>query len=84
MGNFLMQEVDSLIRGVALRYLLLTNANKLIREMKIGGSLGCGAHALVEFMILRALGQVKSKIKTLNFRRVNSELFEELVGVTSW
>lgn len=69
MDNFLIQEVDSLIREVPLRYLLLTNANKLIREIKIGGSLGCGDRALVEFMILRALGQVKSKIKTLNFRK---------------
>lgn len=40
------------------------------------------AQAAVELMILRAM--VKSKVKTLSFRRVNFQLFKELVGGTPW
>lgn len=42
------------------------------------------ARAAVEFVILRAMGQVKSKVKTLSFRRAILQLFKELVGGTPW
>ncbi|GAB0204051.1 hypothetical protein GRJ2_002870700 [Grus japonensis] len=75
--------IDSLTRE-ALLDLLLTNTDELIREVKIGGSLGCSDHALVEFTILRDMGQVKSRVRTLNFRRANIQLFKELVDETPW
>ena len=41
----------SLTRGEALLDLLLTNVEEIINGVKVGGSLGCSDHALVEFMI---------------------------------
>ncbi|GAB0186222.1 mitochondrial enolase superfamily member 1 [Grus japonensis] len=64
--------------------LLVSNASELICDVKIGGSLGCSDHALVEFTVLRDMGQVKSKGRTLNFRKANFQLFKELVNRTPW
>ena len=44
---------------------MLTNAEESIREVKIGGSLGCSDHALVEFVILKNVGLIKSRVRTL-------------------
>ena len=49
--------------------LLASNARELIGDIKIGGSLGCSDHALLEFTVLRDKGQAKSEF--LNFRKVN-------------
>lgn len=38
--------------------------------------------ALVERAVLRDLGQAKSKVRALNFRKANCQLFKELVNVT--
>ena len=52
-------------------------------DIKIGGSLGCGGRALVEFTVLRGVGvRGKSKVRTLNFRKANFQLFKELVNRT--
>ncbi|GAB0203805.1 hypothetical protein GRJ2_002846100 [Grus japonensis] len=75
--NFLSQVIDRMD-------LLVTNASKLVRDVKIGGSLGCSDHALVEFAVLRDMGQVKSKVRTLNFRKAKFQLFKELVNRTPW
>lgn len=48
-------------KGEALLDLLLTDAEELIRQVKIGGSLGCSNHALVEFLILRNMGLTIAK-----------------------
>ena len=80
--NFLGQVLDSPTRGDALLDVLVTNASKLIRDVKIGDSLGCSDHALVEFTVLRDMGQMKNKVKTLNFRKANFQLFKELVNGT--
>ena len=37
--------------------------DELVRDVKISGSLGCRAHALVDFTILMDMGQVKSRVK---------------------
>jgi len=64
--------------------LLVTNTSELICDVKIAGSLGCSHHALVEFSVLKDVGQVKSIVSTLNFRKANFQLFRELVNRTSW
>lgn len=69
--NFLVQVIDGPTRGEALLDLVLTNAEESIREVKIGGSLGCSDHALVEFVILKNAGLAKSRARTLCFRRAN-------------
>ena len=48
---------------------MVTNASELISDIKIGGSLGCSGHTSVEFTLLRDMGQVKSKVRTLSFRK---------------
>ena len=47
--KLLSQVIDSPTRGDALLDLLVTNTSELIGDIRIGGSLGCSDHALVEF-----------------------------------
>ena len=63
---------------------MLTNAEESIREVKIGGSLGCSDHALVEFVIWRNAGLAKSRARTLCFRRANFRLLKELLSGIPW
>ena len=62
----------------------LSNAEESIREVKIGGSLGCSDHALVEFTIWRNAGPAKSSVRTLCFRRIKLQLLNELLDGISW
>ena len=39
---------------------------------------------MVEFTVLRDMGQAKSKVRTLNFRKAKFQLFKELVTRTPW
>ncbi|KAK4831258.1 hypothetical protein QYF61_016728 [Mycteria americana] len=57
--NFLIQVINNPTSGGALLDMLLTNTDELIREVKIGGSLGCSDHALVKFTVLRDMAQVE-------------------------
>lgn len=59
--NFLVQVLDSLTRGELLLD-FLTNAEKMVKDIKIGGSLDSSNHTLVEFVILRNVGLAKSKL----------------------
>jgi len=63
---------------------LVTNTSDLIGDVKTGGSLGCTDHALVEFAVLRDKHQVKSKVRTLNFRKANFQFIKELANKTPW
>jgi len=56
----------------------------VIDDIKIGDSLGCNEHALVEFTVLRDTEQAKTKVRTLNFRKAKFQLFKELVNRTPW
>ena len=82
--NFLVQVIDGPTRGEALLDLVLTNAEESIREVKIGGSLGCSDHALVEFVILKNAGLAKSRVTTLCFRKGNFRLLKELLSGIPW
>ena len=53
--NFLVQVMESLTRADALLDLLLTNAEELLAEVKVGSNLGCNDHVLVEFSVLRGM-----------------------------
>jgi len=64
--------------------LVLTNAEDIVKVVKIGGSLGCSNHALVKFVITRNMGLEKSGVRTLNFGRVNFRLFKELLDEIPW
>ena len=63
---------------------MLTSAEESIREINIGGSLGCSDHALVEFVIWRNAGLAKSRVRTVSFRRANFGVLKELLGGISW
>ena len=64
--------------------LVLIRAEEVVEDVKIGGSLSCSNHALVELAISRNMGLAKSGVKTLNFRRVNfSDLFKEWLNEIS-
>jgi len=82
--NFLSQVVGSPTKGNVILDLLLTSANELIVDIRIGDCPGCSDHAMVEVMLQRDMGQVKSKIKKLNFRKANFQLFRELVNKMPW
>ncbi|KAK4821037.1 hypothetical protein QYF61_012217 [Mycteria americana] len=82
--NFLSQVIDSPTRGHAILDLMVINASELINDVKIGGSLGCSDQTLVEFTVLRDMGQVRSKVRALNLRKANFQLFKELVNGTPW
>jgi len=63
---------------------VLTNAEETVKDTKTGSSLGCSAHALVEFVILRNIGLAKNGVRILNIRRANFRLFKELLDEISW
>jgi len=65
-------------RGLLLD-LILTNKEGLVEDVKVGGSLGCSDHEMVEFRILRGGSRAISRIKTLDFRRANFGLFKDLL-----
>ena len=69
--NILVQVLERLTRDEVLLDLVLTSAEEIIKDIKIGGSLGCSDHALVEFMPWRNVSLAKSGVRTLNFRRAN-------------
>jgi len=52
-------------------------------EVKVGGSLVHSGHALVEFTVLKSMGQMKCRVRTSDFK-ANVQLFKELVHGTPW
>ena len=61
--NFLMQVVEELTRWGVLLDLVLTNRDGLVEDMKVGGSLGCSDHEIVEFKM--ELGGRREKVGLL-------------------
>lgn len=59
---------------------MVTTLSELIRDTMMGGSLGCRDHALVELTAQREMGQAKSKVRALSFRRAKFQFFKELVN----
>lgn len=72
----------SMRRG-ALLVIGLTNRERLVRNVKLKGSLHCSDHEIVEFEILMAVRRVSSKLNTLGFRRVDFGLLRYLLGGVS-
>jgi len=70
------------IREDAILDLMVTSTSELITEIRIGGGLGCSDHALVEFTVLRDMGEARSIGRTLNFSKANLQLGKELVRRT--
>lgn len=51
--------------------LMVINRKKLRGDIEIGGSPGFSDHTLAEFEVLRNMGQLKCKVRPLNFRKAN-------------
>jgi len=82
--NFLSQVINTPTQEDTILDLEVTNASELVGDVKIGGSLGCSDHALVELTLRREMRITKSIVRTLNFRRANFQLFKEIVRRTPW
>jgi len=82
--NFLMQVVEEPMRRGMLLDLVLTNKEGPVEDAKVGGSLGCSDHEMVEFRNPRGGSRAISRIKALDFRRANFGLFKELLGGIPW
>jgi len=72
--------VEKPTRRSALLDLVLTNKEGQVEDVKVGGSLSCSDHEMVNFRILRGGSRAISMITTLDFRRANFGLFKELLG----
>ena len=83
--NFLTQVVQEPTRRGALLDLVLTNTEGLVRDVKVGGTLGCSDHEMMEFRIMGTTHKTtRSKIRALDFRRANFDLFKKLLGEIPW
>ena len=82
--NFLTQVVEEPTRQDVLLDLILTNKEGLVEDVRVGGSLGCSDHEMVEFRLLRGRSRATSRITTLDFRRANFGLFKDLLGGIPW
>ena len=76
----MMQMVEKPTRRGVLLDLVLTNKEGLVEDVKVGGSLGCSDHEMVEFRILHGRSRAITRITTLDFRRANFGLFKDLLG----
>ncbi|KAJ7422539.1 adamts-like protein 1 [Pitangus sulphuratus] len=68
--------IDSPTRWNAFLDPMVIDTSELIGGIKIGDSLGCSDLALVQFAGLNNLDQVKSRVRTLSFRKENFQLFK--------
>jgi len=63
---------------------LFSSASELITDIRIEGCLVCRERAVAEFKLLRDTKQAKSKIRMLNFREANFQLFRESANRSPW
>jgi len=59
---------------------LFISTSELTDDIRIGGCFGCSDHAMVKFTIPEDMTKTESKIRSLNFRKANIQLFRELVN----
>ena len=78
--NFFLQLVRQPTRGGAPVDLLFANREDLVGDVEVGGSLAQSDLKMIEFLIVGGARRGDSKTATLDFRRVDFELFRRLVG----
>lgn len=79
-SNFLSQGIDSCSTGNATVDMMVSKVSELIGDVSTGGSgSSCSGHALLEFSILRNIGQLRSKVTFLNFRKADFQLFRAIL-----
>ncbi|XP_030324209.1 nipped-B-like protein [Calypte anna] len=70
-------------RGVLLD-LVLINKEEVLKDIKVGHSLGSGNHEKAEFRIMGSMHKTMSRIAPLDFRRANFDLLKKLLGEIPW
>lgn len=63
--------------------LVLSNSKEMIEKVKFGDSLGC-SQPCPGIVILRNMGLAKSRVRTLNFKKVEFCLIKELIREIPW
>ncbi|RMC15026.1 hypothetical protein DUI87_07205 [Hirundo rustica rustica] len=76
--NFLLQLVGEPTRGRTMLDVLLTNKDRLVGGVVIGGHLGHSDHEIVEFSIFGDVRRSINKTFILDFRRADLDLFRRL------
>lgn len=67
-----------------LFHFFLTNKEGLVRDVNVGGSLGCSDHSMMEFKILCERSMAINTIATLDFQRAKFDLYKTLLGDFPW
>lgn len=75
--NFLIHVTEKPVRKGVLLGLGFTNKEGLVRDAKVGGSLGGSDYGMVEFKILCGGRKIIISFATLDFRRANFDLFKD-------
>jgi len=83
-NNFLMQVVEEPTRRCVLLDHVLMNKERLVEDVKAGGSLSSSKLEMVEFRILYGGSRAISRITTLDFKRDNFGLFKDLLAGIPW
>jgi len=81
---FVTKVTEKPTRKDVLLDLVLTNKEGLVEDVKFGGSLGCNDYEKVEFRFLHGGSRVISRIKVLDFRIANFDVFKDLLGGIPW
>ena len=62
--------------------LVLSNRDGLVRNVKVGGTLGFSNHEMLEFKILCGRNKAKSRIAPLDFQKANFDLFRAYLEIS--
>lgn len=62
----------------------MASVRELIVVIKIGSRPECHDPALLEFTVPRDMGQEKSKVRPLNFRKANFQLLRKIINRNPW
>ena len=79
-----MQVVEEPTRRDVLLDLTLKNKEGLVEDVRVGGSIGCSDHEMVNFRILHGRSRATSRITALDFKRANFGLVKDLLGQVPW
>lgn len=64
--------------------LLVTNTSELTGDIEIGDNPSCSDLHWWSLHILRDVGQVRAKVRPVNFRKANFQIFRETVRRIPW
>lgn len=81
-GKFLTWMMEESVGGSTLWDLVLVKKEELVEDVKGGGNLFYSDHEMVNLKIMRGGKQAKSRMMTLDFRKVDLVQFRDLLERT--